>query len=44
MRNIKGIASQMRYLLYAEAGGGLPPHTDLARTEAGRRSTHTFIL
>ena len=35
---------QMRYLLYAEAGGGLPPHTDLARTECGHRSTHTFIL
>lgn len=36
---------QMRFLLYAEAGGGLPAHVDLARTdETGRRSTHTFIL
>ena len=30
---------------YTEAGGGLPPHTDLARTDArGRTSKHTFIL
>jgi hypothetical protein len=37
--------AQMRFLLYAEEGGGLPPHIDLTRTdEAGTRSTHTFIL
>merc|ERR1712151_850019 len=35
----------MRFLHYAEVGGGLPPHLDLARTDGqGRRSTHTFIL
>ena len=37
--------AHMRCLLYAEAGGGLPPHVDLSRTDAtGRTSTHTFIL
>lgn len=37
--------AHMRFLLYAEAGGGLPPHIDLARTDAcGARSSHTFIL
>ena len=37
--------AHMRFLLYAEAGGGLPPHVDLSRTDAtGRTSTHTFIL
>ena len=36
---------QMRFLLYAEAGGGLPPHVDLTRTRAdGRTSKCTFIL
>jgi len=40
-----GAMVQMRYLLYSEAGGGLPAHNDLARTdEGGNRSTHTFIL
>ncbi|CAE6930447.1 ASB2 [Symbiodinium sp. CCMP2592] len=35
----------MRFLHYADVGGGLPPHLDLVRTdEKGRRSTHTFIL
>mmetsp|Transcript_109858 Transcript_109858/g.342421 ORF Transcript_109858/g.342421 Transcript_109858/m.342421 type:complete len:106 (+) Transcript_109858:223-540(+) len=37
--------AQMRFLHYLEAGGGLPPHVDLARTDLmGRRSSHTFIL
>ena len=37
--------AHMRFLLYAEAGGGLPPHVDLTRTDhRGRTSTHTFIL
>ena len=36
---------QMRYLIYAEAGGGLPPHTDLSRNDLdGRASRCTFIL
>ena len=35
---------QMRYLQYAEVGGGLPPHVDLSRTRDGRTSTCTFIL
>ena len=35
----------MRFLLYAEAGGGLPPHLDLSRTDVhGRHSRCTFIL
>ena len=35
----------MRFLLYNESGGGLPPHTDLARTDPdGNTSRHTFIL
>lgn len=35
----------MRFLLYAEAGGGLPPHMDLSRTDVrGRHSRCTFIL
>lgn len=36
----------MRFLIYAEAGGGLPPHVDLSRTRArdGRTSRCTFIL
>jgi len=43
---VEGVAMpHMRFLLYAEAGGGLPPHLDLSRTDAkGRTSTHTFIL
>jgi hypothetical protein len=43
---VQGVAmAQMRFLLYQEVGGGLPPHVDLARTdELGRRSTHTFIF
>jgi len=38
--------SQMRFLNYAEVGGYLAPHQDLARTDAvtGRKSTHTFLL
>lgn len=37
--------AHMRFLHYAEVGGALPPHVDLARTDiSGRRSTHTFIL
>lgn len=36
---------QMRYLIYAEAGGGLPPHTDLSRTRRdGAVSKCTFLL
>ena len=37
---------QMRFLIYAEAGGGLPPHTDLSRTRRrdGRLSRCTFLL
>ena len=35
--------SQMRFLQYAEAGGGLPPHVDLSRTNReGRTSKCTF--
>lgn len=35
----------MRFLHYADEGGFLPAHTDLARTDdEGRRSTHTFLL
>ena len=36
----------MRFLHYADRGGFLPIHTDLARTEAGTgiKSTHTFLL
>ena len=31
---VQGIAmAHMRFLLYAEAGGGLPPHVDLSRTD-----------
>jgi len=38
--------SHMRFLHYAEPGGYLAPHTDLARTDrlTGEKSTHTFIL
>lgn len=37
--------AHMRFLHYSAVGGGLPPHVDLARTDAsGQRSTHTFIL
>ena len=37
--------AQMRYLVYAEVGGGLPPHVDLSRTRRdGRTSRCTFIL
>ena len=37
--------TQMRFLRYAEAGGGLPPHVDLSRTRRdGRTSRCTFIL
>lgn len=37
--------AQMRFLVYNEAGGGLPPHVDLSRTDLrGRTTTHTFIL
>ncbi|KAL1510507.1 hypothetical protein AB1Y20_006811 [Prymnesium parvum] len=36
---------QMRFLIYNEAGGGLPPHYDLSRTDLRQRTTtHTFIL
>jgi len=37
---------QMRFLCYAEAGGGLAPHTDLSRTRRsdGRTSRCTFLL
>ena len=37
---------QMRFLCYAEAGGGLAPHTDLSRTRRAdnRTSRCTFIL
>ena len=36
---------EMRYLIYAEAGGGLPPHTDLSRTRRdGVTSKCTFLL
>ena len=36
----------MRFLCYAEAGGGLAPHTDLSRTRRGdgRTSRCTFLL
>ena len=35
----------MRFLIYAEAGGGLPPHTDLSRTRRdGKVSSCTFLL
>ena len=36
----------MRFLEYAEAGGGLPPHTDLSRTRRsdGKTSRCTFLL
>jgi len=37
--------AQMRFLIYAEAGGGLPPHTDLSRTRRdGVTSKCTFLL
>ena len=37
--------TQMRFLQYAEVGGGLPPHVDLSRTRRdGRTSRCTFIL
>jgi len=41
-----GVAMRyMRFLVYNEAGGGLPPHLDLSRTdEVGQTSSHTFIL
>ena len=36
---------QMRFLIYNEPGGGLPPHVDLSRTDLRQRTTtHTFIL
>lgn len=37
---------QMRFLCYAEAGGGLAPHTDLSRTRRcdSRTSRCTFLL
>ena len=36
----------MRFLCYAEAGGGLAPHTDLSRTRPcdGQISRCTFLL
>ena len=35
----------MRFLIYAEAGGGLPPHVDLSRTRRdGKTSKCTFLL
>jgi len=38
--------AHMRFLHYADEGGFLPAHTDLARAEAGSglKSTHTFLL
>lgn len=37
--------SSMRYLYYDRPSSAVPPHTDLARTDAsGRTSTHTFVL
>merc|ERR1712032_959601 len=38
--------AHMRFLEYADEGGFLPAHTDLARTEVGTglKSTHTFLL
>lgn len=37
--------AHMRFLIYAEAGGGLPPHTDLSRTRRdGVTSRCTFLL
>ena len=37
--------AHMRFLIYAEAGGGLPPHTDLSRTRRdGAVSKCTFLL
>merc|ERR1712203_126077 len=35
----------MRFLLYREVGGFLPPHTDLAKANrSGQLSTCTFII
>ena len=37
--------AHMRFLVYNEAGGGLPPHTDLSRTRRdGQSSKATFLL
>lgn len=34
----------MRFLWYPEIGASLPAHVDLVRTDAGLRSTYTFLL
>ena len=39
------VMPDMRFLWYKSAGGFLPPHIDLSRTnENGQTSTHTFII
>ncbi|KAA8492457.1 Cortactin-binding protein 2 [Porphyridium purpureum] len=43
---VTGVFAQMRFLIYEHAGGGLPAHNDLAKTDpvTKQRSGFTFVL